>query len=88
MKRVFAAAVLASGIATAGLISGAFAAGAAPCEDMLTQLRAAMATAKLSDAQLQQVKDLEAKGIERCNADDDKRADGFFAEALKVMGKS
>jgi len=27
------------------------------------------------------------KGIERCNADDDKRADDFFAQAMAIMGK-
>jgi hypothetical protein len=36
---------------------------------------------------MKKVADLETKGIERCNADDDKRADGFFADALKIMGK-
>jgi hypothetical protein len=58
-----------------------------PCEDMLKQLRAAEAAATLSDADKATVADFEAKGIERCNADDDKRADGFFAQALKILGK-
>ena len=42
-----------------------------PCEDMLKQLRTAEATATLSDADKAAVADLEAKGVERCNADDD-----------------
>ncbi|OWJ66187.1 hypothetical protein [Inquilinus limosus] len=58
-----------------------------PCEDMLKQLRAAEAAATPSDADKATVADLEAKGIERCNADDDKRADDFFAQALKILGK-
>lgn len=58
-----------------------------PCEDMLKQLRAAEATATPSDADKATIADLKAKGIERCNADDDKRADDFFAQALKILGK-
>jgi uncharacterized low-complexity protein len=58
-----------------------------PCEDMLKDLRAAEAAAKLGDADAAKVKALEDKGIERCNADDDKRADDFFAQAMTLMGK-
>ena len=57
-----------------------------PCEDMLKDLRAKMTTAKLSDADKAKVQALEAKGVERCNADADKRADEFFTQALKVLG--
>jgi hypothetical protein len=58
-----------------------------PCEDMLNDVRTTQAAAKLSDADAAKVKALEDKGIERCNADDDKRADDFFTQALKLMGK-
>ena len=58
-----------------------------PCEDMLKQLRAAVDAAKLSDADAAKVKELEDKGIERCNADDDKRADDFFGQAMKIVSK-
>ncbi|TGT70127.1 hypothetical protein EN802_23380 [bacterium M00.F.Ca.ET.159.01.1.1] len=58
-----------------------------PCETVLKDLRAAEATAKPSDADKKKVSELETKGIERCNADDDKRADDFFAQAMKVLGK-
>lgn len=58
-----------------------------PCEDALKDLRAAEATAKLSDADKAKVAELETKGVERCNADDDKRADDFFAQAMKILGK-
>ena len=33
------------------------------------------------------VNDLETKAVERCNADDDARSDGFLKEAMTVMGK-
>lgn len=58
-----------------------------PCEDMLAQYRAEQGKgAVLDDATKAKVSELEAKGIERCNADDDKRADDFFAQAIKLMG--
>ncbi|NLS01576.1 hypothetical protein HGP17_32480 [Rhizobium sp. P38BS-XIX] len=58
-----------------------------PCEELLKQLRAAEAAGKPSTGDKVKIADLEAKGIERCNADDDKRADEFFTEALKILGK-
>lgn len=58
-----------------------------PCEDMLKDLRAAEASATLSAADAAKLKELEDKGIERCTADDDARADEFFAQALKLLGK-
>ena len=59
----------------------------APCEDMLKQLRAVLATATPNDADKAAIADLQAKGIERCNADDDKRADAFFDQAMKIVSK-
>ena len=58
-----------------------------PCETVLKDLRATEAKAKLNDADKAKVKELEDKGIERCNADDDKRADEFFDQAMKIVGK-
>ncbi|TPN83630.1 hypothetical protein FJ987_19220 [Mesorhizobium sp. CU2] len=58
-----------------------------PCETALKDLRAAEAKATLNDADKNKVSELETKGIERCNADDDKRADDFFAQAMKIIGK-
>ncbi|MGF7163289.1 hypothetical protein FHS85_004952 [Rhodoligotrophos appendicifer] len=58
-----------------------------PCETMLRQLRTGKADARISDADMTKVVVIENKGIERCNADDDKRADDFFAQALKILGK-
>jgi ABC-type amino acid transport substrate-binding protein len=58
-----------------------------PCEDRIAALRAEMLITKISAADMELVKALEAKSLERCNADDDKRADGFVADAMKIMGK-
>jgi len=84
--RRFALAIALATLAVSSPVSPVFAA-TAPCEDTLKALRAAEAAAKLSDADKTKVSELETKGIERCNADDDKRADDFFAQAMKVMGK-
>lgn len=65
----------------------AVAAETVPCEDMLAEVRAAIETANLSDADMAKVKDLEGQGLERCKADDDAGADALFAQALAVMGK-
>ncbi|MCP5363799.1 MAG: hypothetical protein H6905_00940 [Hyphomicrobiales bacterium] len=56
-----------------------------PCEEMLKTLRAEMAAAKLSDADNLKVDEFQAKGTERCNADDDRRADEFFAQGLFLV---
>lgn len=76
-----------SAIAIASTLAGAASAATVPCEDMLKQLRDAKATANPSPADKQKADELEAKGLERCKADDDKRADQFFAEAMKALGK-
>lgn len=58
-----------------------------PCEDMLAKYRAAQPkVASLDDATKAKVAALEAKGLERCNADDDKRADDFFGQAIQLIG--
>jgi hypothetical protein len=59
----------------------------APCEDMLKTLNDTITTVKLSDADMKKVTDLKAKAEERCTAEDDKRSDGFVADAMKIMGK-
>lgn len=58
-----------------------------PCEEALKQLRDAERAVKLSDRDMTKVNDLEKKGIDRCNADDDERANGYFAKAMKVIAK-
>ena len=85
MKKLFFAFAIGS-VVVASPIASAFAAQT-PCEDMLKTVRAAEKTAPLSAADKTKVSELETKGVERCNADDDKRADDFFAQALNIMGK-
>jgi len=62
-------------------------AAARPCEDALKEMRTAKASAKLTPDAKSKVDALEAKAVERCNADDDKRADAFLQEAMTLMGK-
>lgn len=56
-----------------------------PCEEMLKTYRAEMVTAKPSEADKPKIDDFLAKGVERCNADDDKRAGEFFGQGLSLM---
>ncbi len=47
-----------------------------------------MATTKqLAGPDKATVDELQAKGIEQCNADDDRRADGFLGDALAILNK-
>ncbi len=63
------------------------AAAARPCEDVLKEMRAAKTSVNLTADVKSKIDALEAKAIERCNADDDKRADAFLQEAMTLMGK-
>lgn len=58
---------------------------ALPCEVMLETFRAELSAATLSDDTRAAATALQATGMERCNADDDKRADEFFAQGLALM---
>jgi hypothetical protein len=71
------------------LATGLTAAHAAnvPCEEALKELRAKETSAPVPAANKTAYEDLKAKGIERCNADDDKRADDFFKQAMDLQGK-
>jgi hypothetical protein len=60
---------------------------ALPCEVMLETFRSKLTAARLSDEQHKEVVALQAKGTERCNADDDKRAGDFFAQGLALMNQ-
>lgn len=87
MKTLVAASFL-NAVITIGSIAVALPAHAAvPCEDMLKDMRATKAKAKLNDADMAKINDLETKAVERCNADDDTRSDTFLAEAMKLMDK-
>jgi hypothetical protein len=83
MKKVILAAALAASMGS--LATTSFAESVA-CEDMLVKLNDALKAAKLSEADMKSVTDLKAKAEERCTAEDDKRSDGFVADALKIMG--
>ena len=74
-------------VLSSALSAPAFADDTVPCENKLEDLRAAIKATPPSEADAAKITELENKGIERCNADDDARADAFFAEALKIMGK-
>jgi hypothetical protein len=54
---------------------------ALPCEELIGQLRSAIG----STTPVASVADLQAKALERCNADDDAHADAFSAQALAMM---
>ena len=58
---------------------------ALPCEDMLASLTTALATTTVTGAALTAATDFQTKALERCNADDDARADGFSAQALALL---
>lgn len=86
MKKLILTTALFAAVVAVGFVPLASAAPV-PCENMLKTLTDALKTAKLSDADMKTVAELQAKGTARCNADDDKRADAFFADALKLAGK-
>jgi len=58
---------------------------ALPCEVMLGTLRDGLAATPPTAAVAAQVADLQAKALERCNADDDRNADAFTAQALALV---
>lgn len=56
-----------------------------PCEAMLEQFRTTLAGATIAATDVATINTLQAKGTERCNADDDARADDFFAQGMALM---
>lgn len=76
------AVVLVSGIAVTDANGRAL-----PCEVMLKSVALGLTTAKLSEADHAAAVDFQTKALERCNADDDQRADGFSAQALALVSK-
>lgn len=56
-----------------------------PCETMLGRLRAALNDGSIPSADIAAATALQVKATERCNADDDTRADGFTAQALSLV---
>ena len=58
---------------------------ALPCEVMLKDVAAGLATTTLAAAGKSAATEFQTKALERCNADDDARADGFSAQALALL---
>lgn len=58
---------------------------ALPCEAMLKDLDALLRTSTLAADLQNRVADLHSKALERCNADDDTRADDFSAQAIALL---
>ena len=86
MKSVISTFVLVSVLA--GALPVAASAATVPCEDMLAKVRKVEPEAtKLNQADRTKFAELEAKGIERCTADDDKRANKFFSDAIALLNK-
>ncbi len=76
----------AAGVTRVGGIAVTDAAGRAlPCEVMLKDLATALAAKTLDAADFTAATDLQNKALERCNADDDARADEFSAGALALL---
>lgn len=81
MKEILLSAAIACGVSL--FAPAAYA--KVPCEETLKEVRTARDAATPADAA--KVDDLIAKGIERCNADDDIRSNDFFQQAMTAMGK-
>jgi hypothetical protein len=78
-----------TGVATlvAGIVVTDVTGHAIPCEEMLKDLTAAIDGGKIAAANQEQATEYQSKATERCNADDDKRADEFSAHGLALASK-
>jgi len=56
-----------------------------PCEVMIKDLAGRLTTVTVPAATKGQIADLQTKALERCNADDDARADAFSAQAIALI---
>jgi hypothetical protein len=56
-----------------------------PCEAMLADVNAKLAATTMTPEAGAALADLIAKATERCNADDDRNADAFSAQALQML---
>ena len=57
------------------------------CEAMIDALRAAIEGGRIARADMAAAGDFQSKATERCNADDDTRADEFSAQGLALAGR-
>lgn len=60
---------------------------AIPCEDLIGQLKTASAKPGISADNKAKADDFLSKALERCNADDDQRADAFSAQGLALLNQ-
>lgn len=58
-----------------------------PCEELINQLKAALAKPGVDTGKAEKANGLLSKALERCNADDDQRADAFSAQGLSLLAK-
>ena len=58
---------------------------ALPCEVMLKEVASGLATTAIAAADKATATDFQTRALERCNADDDARADAFSAQALALL---
>lgn len=58
---------------------------ALPCEVMIATVQSALATTIAPEATKANATEMQTKALERCNADDDARADAFSAQALALL---
>lgn len=56
-----------------------------PCEMMLNDLRDTLQAGHAAPDSTDRIKELRERATERCNADDDRRADSFTAQALALV---
>ncbi len=56
------------------------------CEDMKVQVEDGLKTKQPAEADKAKFDELVAKGDERCTAEDDRRSDAFYTEALTLLG--
>jgi hypothetical protein len=73
--------------AAAGLLPSLAFAAEVQCEDSVKTLQDTIKTVAPKADVMANVQVLLDKAIERCKAEDDKRSNGFAADAMKLMGK-
>lgn len=56
-----------------------------PCEELINQLKAASVKSGIAADKMTKAADFLAKALERCNADDDQRADAFSAQGIALL---
>jgi hypothetical protein len=85
MRTIVAAAVLDVVVVLGFIIVSKPAQASIPCEDMQQQLRAGRSSAELTGSDVERINELEAKAVERSNANDDAHPDRLLAEAMTIM---